>query len=127
MKWMIFDFSQASMSISIPKEHHRFILGKNGTKLKELEKTTATKITVPNVADSSDKITITGTKEGIEKAVHEIKVTSDEQVFVIIFWKIEIIHYRRVFTNWESKKDQRCMGNVTLKHVCITIVTVGEQ
>jgi len=87
------------MSISIPKEHHRFILGKNGTKLKELEKTTATKITVPNVADSSDKITITGTKEGIEKAVHEIKVTSDEQVFVIIFWKIEIIHYRRVFTN----------------------------
>jgi hypothetical protein len=32
------------------------------------------------MADSSDKITITGTKEGIEKAVHEIKVTSDEQV-----------------------------------------------
>jgi len=71
--------TQASMSISIPKEHHRFILGKSGTKLKELEKTTATKITVPSVADSSDKITITGTKEGIEKAVHEIKVTSDEQ------------------------------------------------
>lgn len=80
-KWTIFDFSQASMSISIPKEHHRFILGKSGIKLKELEKTTATKISVPNVADSSDKITITGTKEGIEKAVHEIKVTSDEQVF----------------------------------------------
>lgn len=71
--------TQASMSISIPKEHHRFILGKNGNKLKDLEKTTATKISVPNIADSSDKITITGTKEGIEKAVHEIKVTSDEQ------------------------------------------------
>ncbi|KAJ9575749.1 hypothetical protein L9F63_007395, partial [Diploptera punctata] len=71
--------TQANMSISIPKEHHRFILGKNGTKLKDLEKMTATKITVPNMADNSDKITITGTKEGIEKAVHEIKVTSDEQ------------------------------------------------
>jgi predicted PilT family ATPase len=93
---MIFNFSQASMSISIPKEHHRFILGKSGTKLKELEKTTATKITVPNVADSSDKITITGTKEGIEKAVHEIKVTSDEQVFLIILWKTDVIHYTHV-------------------------------
>lgn len=71
------------MSVSIPKEHHRFILGKNATKLKELEKTTATKITVPNVNDTSDIITVTGTKEGIEKAVHEIKVTSDEQVTYI--------------------------------------------
>ncbi|PNF18399.1 Vigilin [Cryptotermes secundus] len=71
--------TQASMCISIPKEHHRFILGKNGNKLKDLEKTTATKISVPNMADGSDKITITGTKEGIEKAVHEIRVTSDEQ------------------------------------------------
>ncbi|XP_066997687.1 vigilin [Anabrus simplex] len=71
--------TQTSVSISIPKEHHRFILGKSGNKLKELEKNTATKISVPNVNDTSDKITITGTKEGIEKAVHEIKVTSDEQ------------------------------------------------
>ncbi|PSN46530.1 Vigilin [Blattella germanica] len=40
----------------------------NGTKLRELEKTTATKISVPNMNDDSNKITITGTKEGIEKA-----------------------------------------------------------
>lgn len=79
------------MSISIPKEHHRFILGKNGTKLKDLEKTTATKITVPSMADSSDKITITGTKEGIEKAVHEIKVTSDEQVGIKYCSKSELM------------------------------------
>lgn len=84
----MFEFLQASISISIPKEHHRFILGKSGIKLKELEKTTATKISVPNVADSSDKITITGTKEGIEKAVHEIKVTSDEQVFLILLLEL---------------------------------------
>lgn len=30
--------------------------------------------------DQSDIITITGTKEGIEKAEHEIRVISDEQV-----------------------------------------------
>ncbi|GLG98939.1 Protein bicaudal C [Gryllus bimaculatus] len=71
--------TQAKTTISIPKEHHRFILGKNGTKLKDLEKNTATKITVPSVNDTSEEITVTGTKEGIEKAVHEIQVTSDEQ------------------------------------------------
>nr|XP_022901402.1 vigilin [Onthophagus taurus] len=71
--------TQASKQISIPKEHHRWILGKKGERLKELEKVTATKISVPLMNDSSDKITITGTKDGIEKAEHEIRVTSDEQ------------------------------------------------
>ncbi|XP_076653827.1 satellite-binding protein 1 Dp1 isoform X2 [Halictus rubicundus] len=71
--------TQASKQISIPKDHHRWILGKQGQRLKELEKTTATKINVPSVQDQSDLITITGTKEGIEKAEHEIRVISDEQ------------------------------------------------
>ncbi len=34
---------------------------------------------MPKAADASDKITISGTKEGIEKAMHEIRITSDEQ------------------------------------------------
>ncbi|KAI4494366.1 hypothetical protein M0802_009049 [Mischocyttarus mexicanus] len=71
--------TQASKQISIPKDHHRWILGKQGQRLKDLEKTTATKINVPGVQDQSDIITITGTKEGIEKAEHEIRVISDEQ------------------------------------------------
>ena len=70
---------QASSVISIPKEHHRYILGKGGQKLQELEVKTATKISIPKVAEASDKITISGTKEGIEKAIHEIRITSDEQ------------------------------------------------
>lgn len=77
---MLFSFSQANVSISIPKEHHRWILGKNGQRLKELEKNTGTKITIPGINDSSDKITVVGTRESIEKALHEIKVISDEQV-----------------------------------------------
>lgn len=44
-----------------------------------MEKHTATKISVPNMNDESDLITITGPKEGIEKAEHEIRVTSDQQ------------------------------------------------
>ncbi|KAL0134248.1 hypothetical protein PUN28_001207 [Cardiocondyla obscurior] len=71
--------TQASKQISIPKDHHRWILGKQGQRLKDLEQKTATKINVPSVQDQSDIITITGTKEGIEKAEHEIRVISDEQ------------------------------------------------
>lgn len=71
--------TQASKQISIPREHHRWILGKKGDKLRELEKTTATKISVPSINDESDVITIQGTKEGIEKAEHDIRTTSDEQ------------------------------------------------
>lgn len=71
--------TQASKSISIPREHHRWILGKKGDRLRELEKITATKIVVPRINDESDIITISGTKEGIEKAEHEIRTTSDEQ------------------------------------------------
>ena len=70
---------QAQQVIAIPKEHHRYILGKGGQKLQELEVKTATKISIPKVAEANDKITISGTKEGIEKAIHEIRVTSDEQ------------------------------------------------
>ncbi|CAH0554703.1 unnamed protein product [Brassicogethes aeneus] len=71
--------TQASRQIQIPKEHHRWILGKKGDRLKELEKQTSTKISVPSINDNSDTITIQGTKENIEKAEHEIKVTSDQQ------------------------------------------------
>jgi len=71
--------TQASISIPIPREHHRFLLGKNGKKLQELELTTATKISIPRPEDNSDMVRIVGTKEGIDKARHEIQIISDEQ------------------------------------------------
>ncbi|XP_065210627.1 vigilin-like isoform X2 [Planococcus citri] len=71
--------TQANISISIPKDHHRWILGQKGQRLKDLEKNTGTKISIPAINDQSDKITVVGTRESIEKAVHEIRVISDEQ------------------------------------------------
>ncbi|XP_035908442.1 vigilin [Anopheles stephensi] len=71
--------TQASKTINIPRDHHRWILGKRGDRLRELERTTATKINVPRINDESDAITILGTKDGIEKAEHEIRTMSDEQ------------------------------------------------
>jgi len=71
--------TQANATMNIPKDHHRHLLGKGGMKLQEMEKNTATKITVPKAGDNSEIITIVGAKEGIDKAMHEIQVISDEQ------------------------------------------------
>ncbi|OCT78799.1 vigilin [Xenopus laevis] len=71
--------TQASGSVAIPKEHHRFVIGKNGEKLQDLELKTATKIQIPRPEEASNQIKITGTKEGIEKARHEILLISAEQ------------------------------------------------
>ncbi|XP_062858912.1 vigilin isoform X2 [Trichomycterus rosablanca] len=71
--------TQASATVVIQKEHHRFVIGKNGEKLQELELKTATKIAIPRPDDPSANIRITGTKEGIEKARHEILLISAEQ------------------------------------------------
>uniref|UniRef100_A0AAR2ISL5 Vigilin n=1 Tax=Pygocentrus nattereri TaxID=42514 RepID=A0AAR2ISL5_PYGNA len=72
--------TQASATVAIPKEHHRFVIGKNGEKLQELELKTATKIQIPRPDDPSNHIKISGTKEGLEKAKHEILLISAEQV-----------------------------------------------
>jgi len=71
--------TQGNVSVTIPKEHHRHILGKGGLKLQDLEKNTATKISIPKTVDASDQVVISGTKEGIEKAMHELRLISDEQ------------------------------------------------
>lgn len=71
---------QAQVELRIPKDHHKFILGKGGSKLKAIELSTATKIITPRSDENSEMIKITGTKEGIDKAKHEIQLISDEQV-----------------------------------------------
>lgn len=68
------------MTLKIPREHYRFILGTKGKKLADLELETATKILIPRQEDTSDEIKIMGNKEGLDKAMHEIQLISDEQV-----------------------------------------------
>lgn len=70
---------QSNKQISVPKEYHRFVLGKKGDRLKELEINTATKISLPNSSDESELVTITGTREGIDKAEHEIRMIVQDQ------------------------------------------------
>ena len=71
---------QAKYEMHIPKDHHRFILGQKGQKLAGLELASMTKISIPGPKENSDIITIIGSKEGLERARHEIQCISDEQV-----------------------------------------------
>lgn len=96
--------TQASKQFSIPRDHHRWILGKKGEKLRDLEKLTATKISVPSISDESDLITIQGTKEGIEKAEHEIRTLSDEQLRKA-FEKISVPKIYHPFINGPNNEN----------------------
>ncbi|XP_056217860.1 vigilin-like [Falco biarmicus] len=73
------ELEKASATVAIPKEHHRFVIGKKGEKLQDLKLKTATKMQIPRPDDPSNQIKISGTKEGIEKARHEILLISAEQ------------------------------------------------
>lgn len=64
--------------MKIPSEHHKFILGKGGNNLKQLEANTGTRINIPkNVADL---VIVVGIKEDVDKACHEIRCISDKKV-----------------------------------------------
>ncbi|KAI8038482.1 hypothetical protein M5D96_008380 [Drosophila gunungcola] len=71
--------TQASRQVTVPREHYRVILGKGGQRLRELERTTSTRINIPSQGDESEFITIAGTKEGIAQAEQEIRQLSAEQ------------------------------------------------
>ena len=71
--------TQTQQTVSIPKEHHRFILGKGGERLQRLESETATKISLPKANEDGSEITITGPRDGIEMAIHKINEVSLEQ------------------------------------------------
>lgn len=60
-------------------------MGRGGTNLQELETRTATQISIPKANENDDKITISGPKDGIEKAMHEIQLISDVQSKQVLF------------------------------------------
>ncbi|KAK6060058.1 KH domain protein [Cooperia oncophora] len=71
--------TQASRDLDIPKDHHRKLIGKEGTALRQLEADTNCRITIPSRDTPSQTIKIVGPREGIEKAVAYIKSVSDRE------------------------------------------------
>ncbi|CAJ0606165.1 unnamed protein product [Cylicocyclus nassatus] len=71
--------TQASRDLDIPKDHHRKLIGKEGTTLRQLEADTNCRITIPSRDTPSETIKIVGPREGIEKAVAYIKSVSERE------------------------------------------------
>ena len=58
---------ESDQKIRVPKEQHKFLIGKQGIILRELQEKTCTSIQVPksDALVNGDLITITGPKEGM--------------------------------------------------------------
>lgn len=54
------------LSVNIPLDFHRFIIGQRGTTLKLLEQETLTRITVPPQDSQSNAITVIGAKDNVK-------------------------------------------------------------
>lgn len=71
--------TERDFKMKIPRDQHKYLIGKAGSILKELQEKTCTKIQVPKSDSGSDLVTIVGPKDGIELAIHEIQLICDEQ------------------------------------------------
>ena len=71
--------TEKDFKYKVPKELHKYIIGRNGTILKALQDKTSTSINIPKPDQNSDIIIIHGPKEGIDRAVQEIQLICEEQ------------------------------------------------
>jgi polyribonucleotide nucleotidyltransferase len=71
--------TQVTLEVAIPKELHRFIVGKEGKVLKDIEASTATTIKVPSNDNPKQTISVSGTIENARKASAEIQLIADEK------------------------------------------------
>lgn len=65
--------------MQIPKDHHKFIMGPKGAKIKEIQDRFATRVNIPKADDPSDVITITGTTENCRLTAAELQRISAER------------------------------------------------
>jgi len=70
---------QGSIDVDIPKEHHRFVLGKGAEVLKRIQDQTGAKISVPKADEKDGLIRVTGSKEAMDAAKRKIEQISAEQ------------------------------------------------
>ena len=76
--------------MDIPKNFHKFILGRAGEVLKKIELETATSIKVPDRDSKNTTIVIKGAAEGLQQARNEIQTIADKQVS---FYIVKLIHF----------------------------------
>lgn len=70
---------QASLDVYVPKNHHSFIIGKEGKIVKEIMDQTSTIVRIPRSDDPSEMINVAGTAENIRAAITKIQLIADEK------------------------------------------------
>lgn len=115
--------TQASIEMAILKDHHKYILGKGGKRLQELELLTQTKITIPK---DSEIIRIVGTKEGIDRAKHEIQLISDEQA-KLAFERLNIPKIYHPFICGPDNEKAKEIANLTGARINIPPLSVEKD
>lgn len=70
--------------VHIFKQFHKNIIGKGGANIRTIRDETDTKIDLPHESSDSDVITITGTKENVEKARLKIEDIQKELVSDVV-------------------------------------------
>lgn len=71
--------TQAQIEVTIPAEYHRFLIGKQGSTLKDIKQKSGCEIYFPRENDANpNAIRLVGPKENLEKARHEIDCIYDE-------------------------------------------------
>jgi predicted RNA-binding protein Jag len=71
---------KANIEVDVPKEHHGFIIGKEGSKLRALEQEYFCRIYMPQRDEKSGVIKLVGPNEHIIEAARRVSEMSQEMV-----------------------------------------------
>uniref|UniRef100_A0AAF5PYT3 K Homology domain-containing protein n=2 Tax=Wuchereria bancrofti TaxID=6293 RepID=A0AAF5PYT3_WUCBA len=75
--------SNFQMTVPIFKEFHKHIIGKGGANIRKIREETQTRIDLPGGESGEDKITVTGKKANVEKAVEQLTKIQNELANII--------------------------------------------
>lgn len=104
--------AQLKRTMNVPREYHRIILGKQGKKLLDLEQATGTRIQLPRIGEEgegAESVSITGTKEAIDKAMAEIRhITVDAASRTFERFTVAKIYHPFIFGPFNETLNEIC-------------------
>lgn len=72
------------VTVPIFKEFHKHIIGKGGVNVRKIREDTQTRIDLPGGESGEDKITVTGKKANVEKAVEQLTQIQNELASIVV-------------------------------------------
>lgn len=120
MKLVIFQLeSNFQMTVPIFKEFHKHIIGKGGANIRKIREETQTRIDLPAGEIGEDKITVTGKKTNVEKAVEQLTKIQNELVRLetkfVLSYTINLDCMSLTAGNFFSINDE-CWKTIEINH-----------